>query len=97
MVTASTGIASELLFEGSTMHNRLRIPLNIKADTRPVVDNETELAAILREMDVLIIDEVSAVHKDVLCYVDRLLREIDRDNRNFDFAGKVELLKYLMS
>jgi hypothetical protein len=56
------------------------------------IASESELAVILRALDVLIIDEISSVHKNIMFYVDRLLRSIDRDRADLEFAGKVNIL-----
>jgi hypothetical protein len=61
---ATTGIAAELLFEGTTVHRRFGpIPQNLSADSTPILDLGTEKAEVLRVADVIIIDEVSGMHK----------------------------------
>jgi hypothetical protein len=90
MATATTGIASLLLFGGRTMHSALRIPLNISWDTQPAVDYASTLAEMLRQVDVLIIDEISAGHKNVINYIDNLFRSVaEHEHKNIRFGGKV--------
>jgi hypothetical protein len=90
MATATTGKAALLLFGGRTMHSALRIPLNIHWDTRPKVDYASKLAEMLRHVDVLIIDEISAGHKNVINYIDTLFRDVaEHDKKNLRFGGKV--------
>jgi hypothetical protein len=90
MTTATTGIASLLLFGGRTMHSALRIPLNVGWDTLPTLNIDTLTAAALRRLDVLIIDEISTGHKNVINFVDKLLRSIVYgDARKMRFGGKV--------
>jgi len=92
MATATTGIAALLLFGGRTMHSALRIPLNVQWDTQPTIDYDSFLAEALRQLDVLIIDEISAGHKNVVNYIDKLLRSISPpDKENLKFGGKVVL------
>lgn len=90
MATATTGKAALLLFGGKTMHSALRIPLNINWDTQPLVDYECFLAEVLRQLDVLIIDEISAGHKNVIHYIDNLLRSVAPvELQNVKYGGKV--------
>lgn len=92
-VTASTGIAAELLIDGSTLHMKFRINNDIDGNTAPKVDCDSTFAEIVRRCEILIVDEVSMQHKHVLMYVDRLMREVIRHNDEeagkIPFAGKV--------
>uniref|UniRef100_A0A914H8H6 ATP-dependent DNA helicase n=1 Tax=Globodera rostochiensis TaxID=31243 RepID=A0A914H8H6_GLORO len=87
--TASTGIAAELLFEGATLHSKLRIPINMDDDTMPMLDYESDPAKLLRALELLIIDEISIADKNVIIYVDKLLRSIDVPNHDKHFGGKI--------
>ncbi|KAL3088235.1 hypothetical protein niasHS_009532 [Heterodera schachtii] len=82
---ATTGIAAELLYEGQTVHKRLCRQRHIDASTPLNVDLESNFAEMLRRIDGMIIDEISMQNRDVLEYVDRLLR----------FVVPTELLKSL--
>jgi len=92
MATASTGIAAELFFEGATLHSKFKIPIDITDDMETFLDYENNYAVILRALDVIIIDEVSAAHKDLIRFVDRMLCRIDRPNNDLPFAGKVLII-----
>uniref|UniRef100_A0A183BU62 ATP-dependent DNA helicase n=1 Tax=Globodera pallida TaxID=36090 RepID=A0A183BU62_GLOPA len=87
--TASTGIAAELLFEGATLHSKLRVPIDIDNDTTPMLDYESDPAKLLRKLELLIIDEISIADKNVINYVDKLLRSIDVANNEKHFGGKI--------
>uniref|UniRef100_A0A183CMG6 ATP-dependent DNA helicase n=1 Tax=Globodera pallida TaxID=36090 RepID=A0A183CMG6_GLOPA len=89
MATASTGIAAELLFDGATLHSKLRIPLDIEDDTLPLLDYESDPAKVLRALELLIIDEISIADKNVIAYVDKLLRSIDAQHAEMQFGGKI--------
>jgi hypothetical protein len=91
--TATTGIASLLLHEGSTLHSKLAIPLQIDEGTEPFTDYTSFRAEVLRRMDVLIIDEISVAHKHLIAYVDREFRAIDRRTSHLPFGGKVIITK----
>jgi hypothetical protein len=61
---ATTGIAAQLLFEGTTVHRRFGpIPQDLTADSDPLIELESEKAQVIRAADVVIIDEVSGMHK----------------------------------
>uniref|UniRef100_A0A183C0L1 ATP-dependent DNA helicase n=1 Tax=Globodera pallida TaxID=36090 RepID=A0A183C0L1_GLOPA len=89
LATASTGIAAELLFEGATLHSKLRVPIDINDDTMPMLDYESDPAKLLRALELLIIDEISIADKNVINYVDKLLRSIDVANNEKHFGGKI--------
>uniref|UniRef100_A0A183BLD2 ATP-dependent DNA helicase n=1 Tax=Globodera pallida TaxID=36090 RepID=A0A183BLD2_GLOPA len=93
LATASTGIAAQLLFEGATLHSKLRVPIDIDADTMPMLDYESDPAKLLRALELLIIDEISIADKNVINYVDKLLRSIDVANNEKHFGGKVSSRK----
>jgi hypothetical protein len=61
---ATTGIAAELLFEGTTVHRRFGpIPQDLSFESDSLIDLESEKANVIRAADVIIIDEVSGMHK----------------------------------
>uniref|UniRef100_A0A183C0C5 ATP-dependent DNA helicase n=1 Tax=Globodera pallida TaxID=36090 RepID=A0A183C0C5_GLOPA len=87
---ATTGIAAELLYEGQTVHKRLCRAKHIDSSTPLNVDQESHFAEMLRNIDGMIIDEISMQHRDVLEYVDRLLRFVAPTDflKSLPFAGK---------
>uniref|UniRef100_A0A183C069 ATP-dependent DNA helicase n=1 Tax=Globodera pallida TaxID=36090 RepID=A0A183C069_GLOPA len=87
LATASTGIAAQLLFEGATLHSKLRVPIDIDDDTMPMLDYESDPAKLLRALELLIIDEISIADKNVINYVDKLLRSIDVANHEKPFVA----------
>lgn len=88
---ASTGIAAELLHNGTTVHKRLCHRRNVNSSSQITIDAESGYADILRRCHGIIIDEISMQHKDVLEYVDRLFRTLAKTplERKTSFAGKV--------
>uniref|UniRef100_A0A914H4I5 ATP-dependent DNA helicase n=1 Tax=Globodera rostochiensis TaxID=31243 RepID=A0A914H4I5_GLORO len=91
---ATTGIAAELLYEGQTVHKRICRRKHVDSSTPLSIDYDSRLAEMLRRTHGLLIDEISMQHKDVLEFVDRLLRSIAPTEylRNTPFAGKVVIL-----
>ncbi|MGC8803307.1 MAG: AAA family ATPase [Bacteroidales bacterium] len=97
VVVAPTGVAA-INAHGVTIHSFFQLPL------RPILPNElneetlkkkelfkfyAEKQNIIRNLDLLIIDEISMVRADVLDAIDFVLRKIRRNNRPF---GNVQLL-----
>jgi hypothetical protein len=89
---ATTGIAAELLFEGSTVHRRfgpIPSPLNSETASRPIQNYESQRSAIMRAADVIIIDEASSLNIHLLNYLDALLKSLDVPFGDIPFGGKV--------
>ncbi|KAL3110848.1 hypothetical protein niasHT_014785 [Heterodera trifolii] len=91
---AATGIAAELLYEGQTVHKRLCRQRHIDASTPLNVDLESNFAEMLRKIDGMIIDEISMQNRDVLEYVDRLLRFVVPTDllKSLPFGGKAVVI-----
>lgn len=99
IVLAPTGIAA-INAGGSTLHSFFKIPFHplIPTDSRFTPRNikETlkyngEKRKILREVDLIIIDEISMVRADIIDFVDKVLRVYSR-NMRVPFGGKQLLL-----
>ena len=91
---ASTGIASELLNEGTTAHRRFGIPNSVKSDDEPKIDRHSRFAAVLNVAHAIIIDEISMQDRAVLEYIDKSLRQVapTQELRSTPFGGKVVVL-----
>lgn len=99
VVLAPTGIAA-VNVGGVTMHSFFRIPLQplmpddvefSEKRLRNRLKYPAELIKILRELELIIIDEISMVRADVLDFVDKVLRFYTK-NRREPFGGKQLLL-----
>lgn len=95
---ASTGLAAADLIDGQTAHSRFRISPDVKEDTMPKLPDL--LSEIIRLTDLIVLDEVSALHINVLKYIDKCCLEADKVNAasyetstgehtEIPFAGKV--------
>ncbi|KAL3115636.1 hypothetical protein niasHT_016554 [Heterodera trifolii] len=93
--TATTGIDAELLYEGQTVHKRICRRKHVNSSTPLNIDYDSRFAELLRRTHGILIDEISMQHKDVLEYVDRLLRSVAPTDylRRIPFAGKVIVLE----
>jgi hypothetical protein len=92
-VGASTGIASQLLIKGSTVHHKFWIPIDLDPKSPPTVEYQKDFAEQLRKVKFILIDEVTCLDRTVLEYLDRMLRDIaPAELREHPFGGKVVLL-----
>jgi energy-coupling factor transporter ATP-binding protein EcfA2 len=92
IVVAPTGVAA-LNAEGVTIHSFFALPLSPYIPMQEGVSNEKSLSrtkiAIIRNLDLLIIDEISMVRADLLDAIDAALRRYRRRKEPF---GGVQLL-----
>lgn len=90
---ASTGIAAMLLIKGTTIHSIFFVPNEIESNTLSKLGCDSLKAQELRETKVFIMDEISMLHRYVLEYIDKLLRDIvEREYRHLPFGGKIILI-----
>lgn len=89
---ATTGIAAELLIEGSTVHRRFGVPNDVKHDTQPRIPRHSNYSMLLNAAQLIIIDEVSMQDRYVLEYLDRLLRSITEHYSHIPFGGKAIII-----
>ncbi len=82
-ISAPTGVAA-LNVGGQTIHSLLRLPIGVIAD-QPLPHPE-DLRNLLRNIDTLVIDEVSMVNADLMDAIDRTLREVRHRSRE-PFGG----------
>ena len=95
VVLAPTGIAA-VNVGGQTLHSFFKIPF------KPLLQNDPEYAPrmiektlrfskdkirLIKELDLIIIDEISMVRADIIDHIDRVLRHFTRNNRE-PFGGK---------
>lgn len=99
IVLAPTGIAA-INVNGSTIHSFFKVPFYplLPTDTRytPKKIRETlkynkEKCKIIKEVELIIIDEISMVRADIIDFIDKVLRVYSRNMRE-PFGGKQLLL-----
>ncbi|XP_074356255.1 uncharacterized protein LOC141695953 [Apium graveolens] len=96
LAVASFGIAS-LLFEGGrTTHSRFKIPIDMNENITCDIKQQSFLAKLIVQCDLIIWDEAPMNHKFVFEAVDwsihDLMRHKDKNNLNKPFGGKIVLL-----
>ncbi|VDK46793.1 unnamed protein product [Cylicostephanus goldi] len=91
IAVASTGIAATLLEDGRTAHSTFSLPLKgLRGDSVAGVDASSDKGKMLREVDVIVWDEISMQTRYAVECVDRLLRDLAApENRNLRFGGVV--------
>lgn len=103
---ASTGLAAADLIDGQTAHSRFRISPDVKEDTMPKLLPGQLLTEIIRLTDLIVLDEVSALHINVLKYIDKSCLLADPVNAasynsetgedtEIPFAGKVNIFAFM--
>lgn len=99
IILAPTGIAA-INAGGSTLHSFFKIPFhpllpndsmfNVR-NIRNTLKYNSEKIMILREVELIIIDEISMVRADIIDFIDKVLRIYSRNMRE-PFGGKQLLL-----
>lgn len=99
VVLAPTGIAA-INVGGSTLHSFFKLPFYplLPNDSKYSVRNlrntmkyNSEKIKLLREVELIIIDEISMVRADIIDFIDKILRVYNRNMRE-PFGGKQLLL-----
>ena len=99
IVLAPTGIAA-INAGGSTLHSFFKLPFHplLPNDSRYTPQNiretlkyNSEKCKLLREVELIIIDEISMVRADIIDFIDKVLRIYNRNMRE-PFGGKQLLL-----
>ena len=92
IATAMSGIASILLTLGTTFHKRFKPPIKFFKGSTSNIEMDSEEAEVIRKAALILIDEVSMMHRDLLDMLDGLLRTLmDRDE---PMGGKLVILLY---
>ena len=82
---AFTGIAASLLPDGQTINSRFGVPLHVDRDT--TWDHSGPKYEEIKNCDLILWDEVSMSHKYMIEAVDRMMRDLCKNN--LPFGGKV--------
>ena len=91
LAMATTGIAAQLLHLGRTFHSRMKAPLHPTEDSTLNITSQSQLAKLVRCAKLLLIDEVTMLHRFQLEALDRTLRDL-MNKPNAPFGGKIIIL-----
>src|SRR6266436_4400682 len=83
LCVAGSGIASQLLLNGSTAHSMFKIPIPCHEDSTCGVRKQSPLAALFHAARVIVWDEISMGHRNVYEAVDHSLQDIRNNGRPF--------------
>jgi hypothetical protein len=83
---ASSGIAAILLKGGRTVHLRFKVPISLHEASFCTIFQNTELAALIKQADLVIWDEAPMQHRHVMEAVDRSFRDL-RHSPDKPFGG----------
>ena len=93
IATAFSGIASTLLLGGRTLHNVFKLPTPILEISVAINTVNGSYGRYINSSSLIIIDEVSTCHLQVLKVIDRFLRDLcDENDKLKSFRGKTILL-----
>jgi PIF1-like helicase len=76
LAVASSGIASLLLMNGRTAYSRFRIPIQLDDQSSCNISNQSDLAKLFRETDLIIWDEAPAQNRRCFEVVNKMLQEV---------------------
>nr|CAD2200499.1 unnamed protein product [Meloidogyne enterolobii] len=87
---AYSGIAATQLQKGRTLHNRFKLPLNIKKTSTSGVEIKSKEAEEIKNTDIFVWDEAPMASRFTLDIIDKKLKEIM--NNDMPFGGKIFVL-----
>ena len=90
VAVASSGVAALLLREGRTAHSAFKVPIPCFDDSTCAVGKQSDCGRILAEVDFVLWDEASLMHRSVFNAVDKMFRDLCRSDE--PFGGKVVCL-----
>ncbi|CAH2016680.1 unnamed protein product [Acanthoscelides obtectus] len=85
-----TGIAASLLKNGQTIHSSFMLPVPFLENSTSKIRNQSTIADNIRYSKIIVIDEISMVHKSIFNEIDRKTREIM--NNDIPFGGKIIII-----
>ena len=80
---ASSGIASQLLIGGNTLHSKFNIPTKIDENSFCRIEKGTKKADFIKKLDLLIWDESPMFQKSILECLDRTFRDLRNCDKPF--------------
>ncbi|CAH2017789.1 unnamed protein product [Acanthoscelides obtectus] len=85
-----TGIPASLLKNGQTIHPAFMLPVPILENSTSRIRNQSAIADNIRYSKIIVIDEISMVHKSIFNEIGRKIREIM--NNDIPLGGKIIII-----
>ena len=76
LATASSGVAAQLMQNGTTVHSRFKVPINVKQTSTCNFTSRDATGRLISMTKLIIIDEMTMQHKFVYECIDRSLRDL---------------------
>ena len=90
LATAASACASLVLRGATTLHSRLKVPIAIHPDSTCNISRGSELANLVMNSSLIIIDECTMLHRNIFEAIDWTLKDLARND--VPFGGKIVLL-----
>ncbi|CAH2017253.1 unnamed protein product [Acanthoscelides obtectus] len=85
-----TGIPASLLINGQTIHPAFMLPVPFLENSTSRIRNQSAIADNIRYSKIIVIDEISMVHKSIFNEIGRKIREIM--NNDIPLGGKIIII-----
>ena len=86
IAVSSTGITALLLEGGSTLHSKLKVPIDINSESTLNINHQSALAKVIRAAKLLIWEEAVMHNVHLLDAIDRSFKDL-REDRDTLFGG----------
>ena len=83
LATASSGVASKLLHNGTTVHSRFKVPIKITSTSTCSFKSTDATGKLIKGAKLIIMDEMTMLHRHVFEAVDKSIRELTGKNEPF--------------
>ena len=83
LATASSGVASKLLHNGTTVHSRFKVPINITPTSMCSFKASDATGKLIKQTRLIIMDEMTMLHRHVFEAIDRSIRELKGNDQPF--------------
>ena len=83
LATASSGVAAQLLPNGTTIHSRFKVPFNITKSSTCNFGPSDATGKLLQLTRLIIIDEMTMQHRFIYECLDRSLRDVSKTDQLF--------------
>ena len=83
LATASSGVASKLLSNGTTVHSRFKVPIKIQTTSTCSFKATDATGKLIKDTKLIIFDEMTMLHRHVFEAIDRSIRDLTGNEEPF--------------